>query len=387
MRDWIVLAWSREMASFACFAGNPYRPQIYLLSSLGFPKGWGARRAVVAGFELPFMRDDILRDFADASEWELALKAAAAFRAVDIRLPDTPEFRVASSVVACGDLSILSVDAPTPFVCERYQLDAATVYLPYCQYSVWTAADQAMVGRHGESVLYCAPGAEMSVQSDGSSGVLVMILHAALVQHALELSCGTLFVSPIRSRLQRSQVLDRGVGRNADLIAALYGCLFTLNRVHEGSPESLQQLSLDQTFLRLLLMLLFPELRAPDQLSSAYKPKLARMKELEEWILMNLSSPISLEQLEAVSGYSSRTLRDYFVTHHGESPKQWIIQQRLTKALQILSSGDDRSMSEIALDCGYRDPSRFSRHFQKQFGLQPRHCRNADPESEAALES
>ena len=102
------------------------------------------------------------------------------------------------------------------------------------------------------------------------------------------------------------------------------------------------------------------------------------MKELEDWIMANLGAKISLSQLETLCGYSSRTLHDYFVAQHALSPKQWIIKQRLKKALQMLAAGDERPMAEIAAECGYPDSSRFAKHFSKEFGFLPRHCRSAE---------
>ena len=281
-------------------------------------------------------------------------------------------------MLACGELGILSVDAPTPFICEKYQHDFATVYLPYHRHSAWSDGDQLLIGRHQESILYLAPGADIGVESEASSGVLVLIPRALLVQRVVVMSRGGVFSSVIQARLQRSHVFDASTPRDRELNVGLYGCLFALDGVLKSGAGNVSLVSLDDVFLRILMLLLFPELQVIDESQSVYKPELVRMKELEDWIMANLGAKISLSQLETLCGYSSRTLHDYFVAQHALSPKQWIIKQRLKKALQMLAAGDERPMAEIAAECGYPDSSRFAKHFSKEFGFLPRHCRSAE---------
>ena len=330
-------------------------------------------------FELPFVRVSAARlEFEDAGAWEASLKELIRFRVVDIEDSKESPFAVANAVLNCGQLAILSVDAPTPFVCTKYEHEFATIYLPYRNFAAWSDGESAVIGRSAETVLFFPAGTELDVRSRDSAGVLVMIPAQVLVQSAIAMSRGALFASVIRARLQRTQVWGLDGRRSKDLIKGLYGCLFALDGVFSSSPDNVSYTSLDDVFLRILMLLLFPELHAVSESEQAYKPKLVRMKETEEWILAHLASPISLTQLEVVSGYSARTLQDYFVSQHQLSPKQWLIKQRLKKALRLLAEGDERPMQEIAADCGYRDPSRFSKHFSKEFGFLPRHCRNPD---------
>ena len=333
----------------------------------------------LSDLRLPFMRNpDVRQDFDDPAEWEAALKALIRFRILDIKADQRKEFKATSSVLSCGELGILSVNAPTAFVCNKYEHDYATVVLPYRHGSRWWDGEQELVAWQGRSILYLAPGADLGIDSGDTTGVLVMIPRASLVKKAVAMSRGTLFASVIRSRLLRSHIFDSENMRTRELINGLYGCLFALEGVFNSGPQNVQYVSLDEVFLRVLSLLLFPELQAIDERESAYKPKLVRMKQLEDWIMANLASKISLSQLEIVSGYSARTLQDYFVQQHQKSPKQWITQQRLKKALQMLAGGDERPIANIAVDCGFRDSSRFAKMFNQEFGFLPRHCRSVD---------
>jgi len=58
----------------------------------------------------------------------------------------------------------------------------------------------------------------------------------------------------------------------------------------------------------------------------------------------------------------------------GLSLEQWIIDQRLESARNVLASpaGRQRSIAATALACGFSDPSHFSRRFRDAFGMSPR---------------
>jgi AraC-like DNA-binding protein len=63
----------------------------------------------------------------------------------------------------------------------------------------------------------------------------------------------------------------------------------------------------------------------------------------------------------------------------GLSLEQWIIDQRLEAARNVLASpaGRHRSIAATALDCGFSDPSHFARRFRAAFGMSPREWQQA----------
>jgi AraC-like DNA-binding protein len=70
---------------------------------------------------------------------------------------------------------------------------------------------------------------------------------------------------------------------------------------------------------------------------------------------------------------------DYFtrVFHrsHGLSPRQWLVQQRLSYAVVLLQETPLR-IGEIAQRLGYANPHLFSRQFSAFFGRSPRSFRS-----------
>lgn len=74
--------------------------------------------------------------------------------------------------------------------------------------------------------------------------------------------------------------------------------------------------------------------------------------------------------LAAKCGISEIYFRQLFKQHFGISPKQYILELRLRKAKQLLSSSL-LSVNQIAEQCGFTNPYHFSRAFRQATGLSP----------------
>ena len=88
------------------------------------------------------------------------------------------------------------------------------------------------------------------------------------------------------------------------------------------------------------------------------------------YINSNLHLEGSVEELCKRLGVSQPYLYKIFMAECGRSPKQYILDRKLTYATQLLSD-TDFSMSEIATAIGFSDSLSFSRFFSKKTGLSP----------------
>jgi transcriptional regulator GlxA family with amidase domain len=96
------------------------------------------------------------------------------------------------------------------------------------------------------------------------------------------------------------------------------------------------------------------------------------LAELQEWIRSHLDTTITVDDLERVSGYSSRSLRNLFRDCCGLSPMAWIRRERLTKALgMLLDPTRGTTVSGVAIAVGYQNLSQFSRDFLLWHGKRP----------------
>lgn len=99
----------------------------------------------------------------------------------------------------------------------------------------------------------------------------------------------------------------------------------------------------------------------------------------KEYIIANLEDPgLNCDTLVASFGFSRRTLNRLFA-QEGTTPTRWMWQKRLERSHQMLESGTEKRVTDVALNCGFSDFSHFSRAFRSEFGVTPKSlvsCRN-----------
>jgi AraC family transcriptional regulator len=83
-----------------------------------------------------------------------------------------------------------------------------------------------------------------------------------------------------------------------------------------------------------------------------------------------ISEDISLTDMAAVTGLSTTHFSHIFKTSMGESPHQFVLQQRVQYAKELLVSLKLRKI-DIALAFGFKTQQHFARIFRKIYGLSP----------------
>lgn len=110
------------------------------------------------------------------------------------------------------------------------------------------------------------------------------------------------------------------------------------------------------------------------------------VQQLQFYILENYTRDISLDSVAQTLGYSkyyiSRSIADLF----GCNFRTLINSYRIALAQNLLLSGD-KSIGQIAADCGYKSQSAFNRTFLQQTGQTPKEYRQqtAQPPKKPAL--
>lgn len=84
----------------------------------------------------------------------------------------------------------------------------------------------------------------------------------------------------------------------------------------------------------------------------------------------NFAYPMKLKEYARLSGRSLSTFRRDFKEIYKTTPGKWLTQKRLDYGRYLLEQ-TDRSVTEVVLDCGFKNPSHFSRAFKEQFGKTP----------------
>jgi AraC family transcriptional regulator len=94
-----------------------------------------------------------------------------------------------------------------------------------------------------------------------------------------------------------------------------------------------------------------------------------------EYIEEHLEAGPSLEQLAAVAHLSVYHFARQFKAATGLPPHQYVILRRVERARQLLQTGSDFSLAEVAASAGFSDQSQFSHHFKRLVGVTPRQFR------------
>ncbi len=89
-----------------------------------------------------------------------------------------------------------------------------------------------------------------------------------------------------------------------------------------------------------------------------------------EYIHSNLDEKITVEQMASVGHLSASHFARVFKKETGKAPMEYVSELRLDRAKKMLLAGD-KSVTEIALLCGFGSPSYFSSCFQKEYKMTP----------------
>lgn len=92
--------------------------------------------------------------------------------------------------------------------------------------------------------------------------------------------------------------------------------------------------------------------------------------ELIAWILANLDSPLDIPTLAGRAGLSQRTFHRKFAAATGETPAHFIEMARLDAARLLICRG--LSLKSVAAEVGLTPATRFSKAFERRFGVSPR---------------
>lgn len=108
-----------------------------------------------------------------------------------------------------------------------------------------------------------------------------------------------------------------------------------------------------------------PEIVTPDR-----KQRLIPFENAVLYLQEHYPEPVGLSDLAAAAGLSENYFGEYFKTVTGKTPIQYLTEYRVERAAEALR-GNDASVTEIALECGFNDLSYFIKTFRRFYGTSP----------------
>lgn len=142
-----------------------------------------------------------------------------------------------------------------------------------------------------------------------------------------------------------------------------------------GEVELLKLTGFDDSFYRLLAMMVRPDLFLEPQITArerktSQRPDLVSV--FEHYVEAHLEKTILLTELEASLGVSARALQYACMKRHGCSPRTYIRNRKLDLARDRLGDTDHPvKLSSLAFELGFSSQSQFSKFFRERFGVLP----------------
>ncbi len=130
---------------------------------------------------------------------------------------------------------------------------------------------------------------------------------------------------------------------------------------------SLELYALFLTFLSKFLPCLGTQERFYERPAS---PPPLKINRLFTYLEENVEKNISVGEMASFMGMSEKYFIQYFHSHTGYSPKQYLINLRMSHSARLLSDAD-LTLSQIALRLDFSDQYAFSKAFKKYYGEAP----------------
>lgn len=108
-----------------------------------------------------------------------------------------------------------------------------------------------------------------------------------------------------------------------------------------------------------------------------------RIKHVREHLIQDMEHRINLKELALEHNLSLTQLKDGFRQIYGESPYAYLRSYKMHRAAQLLRQSN-RKISEIALELGYQNPSKFSEAFYAVTGRKPSDYRRENKKDSTA---
>jgi len=102
-------------------------------------------------------------------------------------------------------------------------------------------------------------------------------------------------------------------------------------------------------------------------LSDLFTPRVVNIKET---VYVHLFSSLSVEELAKLCNLSLSSFKREFKKIFNDTPSNFMNTERVKKAVELLKVSDF-TISDIAYETGFNDPSYFARLFKNKMGVSP----------------
>ncbi|WP_320200727.1 helix-turn-helix domain-containing protein (plasmid) [Agrobacterium sp. rho-13.3] len=323
------------------------------------------RKAQASQFpELPFAQRRAVR-FDDAARLSGRLTGDSATKIEYWPTKSGDTFQFSFSAVVSERLRIVS-SASTPMRFSSSDSPYGIVLLPVHGQSIATRDRKSIEWGEGRNAVYLPPGT-----TSGESG-LRSVAGVDIDPERL----GRMADVMLGEHSDRNRGLNLETFRPLDLsfgevqFQRVFEHYMTLLNAMDSDADRIEKSGLSDMILRSTIMLLVPHMF----FSVERKPVTAsqvRIARICEYIDANLTTKITLTDLERLSGLSARNLQYTFRSLMGHSPMQWVTERRLQAVRDnLLAARPGASLSAIA-SIYFTNLGDFARYYRKRYGELP----------------
>jgi AraC-like DNA-binding protein len=112
---------------------------------------------------------------------------------------------------------------------------------------------------------------------------------------------------------------------------------------------------------------------------------LARLRRVRDRIDREYAQPLDVEALARGAHMSAGHLSRQFRLAYGESPYSYLMTRRIERAMALLRSGDDLSVTEVCFEVGCASLGTFSTRFTELVGVSPSSYRRQEAGATAGM--
>ena len=227
--------------------------------------------------------------------------------------------------------------------------------------STWKTFTETWTVETGETVFFKKGAFVLPPHFEEDPCILIFFIPDAFIREAvLDLAAD---LQPISKPLDTRELVIRV---NNDIsLSAFFQSMLVYFAGDEKPPEALLNLKLKELLTSILISPGNPALSAYFRsLATCDAPPLPAIMEA------NFRHSLPLNAFAKMCHRSLSSFKREFRRVYGITPAKWLIGRRLQCAAQMLRT-TSMSITEIALECGFEEPSHFSRTFKTKFGSVP----------------
>ena len=277
------------------------------------------------------------------------------------------------AVMRLSDATLCQIGANAPLSINR-SASEEMVHLYFASEpgaAVTIANERIMLSPETPLALSTGASADTAIAADASL-LILQIPHRRLISQLEKLT---------GQKVSRKIIFAEPPSPQAPLAKAMVNTAAFLCSHLDTSPKDSTPSMLHENFLETIANFLLIGWRnnVTEMIFRGYSPAAPKyVYRAEEYMSRNVHKQITMEELVALTGVSSRSLQDGFRRFRNTTPMKWLRDRRLDEARhQLLYEQDALSIQEVALKWGFTNHPHFSRAYRERFGESPQRTRSS----------